>query len=151
MSWDQTCDRPDEAERVQAAGGVVRRAGGVARINGELVPSRAFGDPEYKEGEAPHPVTASPEISVLDMSTSQPRFCILACDGLWDVATNETAVSLVSRYLDRGATPEKISKALVDYALREGSTDNVTAMVLVFNSGGGAKKVRASAVPMPRR
>merc|ERR1711871_782635 len=64
MSWDQTCDRADEAQRVQAAGGVVKRAGGVARINGELVPSRAMGDPEYKEGPLPHPVTAIPEVAV---------------------------------------------------------------------------------------
>ena len=155
MSWDQTCDRPDEAERVRSAGGAVRRAGGVARINGELVPSRAFGDPEYKEGKAPHPVTASPEISVLDMDTTPPKFAVLACDGLWDVCSNETAVTLVNRYLERGGTPQKISKALVDYALREGSTDNITVQILLFGGAvaAGAKKVpaRASAVPMPRR
>lgn len=153
MSWDQTCDRADEAERVRNAGGVVRRAGGVARINGELVPSRAFGDPEYKEGTAPHPVTASPEISVLDMDATPPKFAVLACDGLWDVCSNETAVTLVNRYLERGATPQKISKALVDYALREGSTDNVTVQILLFGGAAAAKKppARASAVPMPRR
>jgi len=154
MSWDQTCDRQDEAQRVQAAGGAVRRTGGVARINGELVPSRAFGDPEYKEGPLPHPVTAIPEVAVLDMAASPAKFAILACDGLWDVCTNEQAVSLVNRYLERGYSNAKIVKALVEHALREGSTDNVTAMVLLFGgvtSPGKKAPPRAAAVPMPRR
>ena len=153
MSWDQTCDRADEAQRVQAAGAIVRRAGGVARINGELVPSRAFGDPEYKEGTAPHPVTSVPEISVIDTDKTPASFAILACDGLWDVCSNETSVALVARYLERGWNANKISKALVDYALREGSTDNVTAMVVVFGTPSVGKKApaRAAAVPMPRR
>jgi len=154
MSWDQTCDRQDEAQRVQAAGGQVRRTGGVARVNGELVPSRAFGDPEYKEGTRPHPVVATPEIAVLNMSASPPQFAILACDGLWDVCTNEQSVALVQRYLERGWDANKIARGLVEFALREGSTDNVTAMVLLFPGGSSSiKKVpsRASAAPMPRR
>jgi len=154
MSWDQTCDRDDVCARVIAAGGAVSggHGGGVKRVNGELVPSRAMGDPEYKEGDAPHPVVAVPEVAVMDMSVASPKFAVLACDGLWDVCSNSTAVALVSRYLEKKWTATKISKALVEYALREGSTDNVTAMVIVFPGPSTRRQAqRAAAVPMPRR
>jgi len=132
VSWDQTCDRADEATRVQAAGATVKRSAGGARINGELVPSRAMGDPEYKVGSRPHPVIATPEVAIMDMVESPPHFALLACDGLWDVCTNETAVAMVSRCLNKGKRAQKICEDLVKFAINEGSTDNVTALLVVF-------------------
>lgn len=42
-------DLPSEEKRIRAAGGFVKKMFGVARVNGDLALSRAFGDIEYKE------------------------------------------------------------------------------------------------------
>ncbi|KAJ2114562.1 phosphatase 2C, partial [Coemansia sp. RSA 788] len=50
---------------------------------------------------------------------------ILACDGLWDVCTDQKAVDLVCGEPEPGLA----SQMLLDYALTNDSTDNVTTMV----------------------
>jgi len=57
---------------------------------------------------------------------------ILACDGLWDVVTNETAVKFVGRRLTEGIPVAKIAHQLVDYALDKRSFDNVSVLIVVF-------------------
>jgi len=58
------------------------------------------------------------------------RFIIIACDGLWDVLTNEQAVEIVLKYNE--AT--KASAALRDHAHCLGSTDNISVIVYFFNT-----------------
>ena len=53
LSQDHKPDVPAEAKRIHAAGGRVTLEGGVARLNGDLSLSRAFGDAEYKPKPAP--------------------------------------------------------------------------------------------------
>jgi len=53
---------------------------------------------------------------------------ILACDGLWDVMTDEEAVSLISNYTDA----QKMSDALLHYALENTTKDNVSVMVIAI-------------------
>ncbi len=52
------------------------------------------------------------------------EFIIVACDGLWDVMTDQEAVDFV-RDIDDG---EAMSQALVKKALEAGTTDNVTVV-----------------------
>lgn len=72
--------RPDEKERIEAAGGHVRRAhpGGILRVEGRLAVSRAIGDFKYKMGEMV--VSPDPEISQFRLD-SNSDFIIAACDG----------------------------------------------------------------------
>lgn len=53
LSEDHKPEVPAEARRIHAAGGRVTLEGGVARLNGDLSLSRAFGDAEYKPKPAP--------------------------------------------------------------------------------------------------
>jgi protein phosphatase 1G len=81
-----------ERTRIEAAGGSVTDVGGVYRVNGNLNLSRAIGDLKYKTNESLPPeaqiITATPDVRVFELS-SMDRFFLLACDGVWDVMTNE--------------------------------------------------------------
>jgi len=60
---------------------------------------------------------------------SNDEFLILACDGLWDVATDQQAVDLIRDELD----PDAAAKKLMQHALDEGTRDNVTILIVRFN------------------
>ena len=67
-------------------------------------------------------------------SPRQCTFIIIACDGVWDVMTDEEAVALVREYVGSGggagSKSARAAKHLVDTALERGTTDNVTALVV---------------------
>merc|ERR1711879_364121 len=115
LSVDHKPNREDETRRIESQGGVVDFQGvwrvftpGPASFGGQtiarwgLAVSRAFGDLLLKEAEkydcvgvAPGGlITAVPEIQVMDLNPTEDRFCVLASDGVWDVLTNEDAVSI---------------------------------------------------------
>ncbi|XP_066166391.1 probable protein phosphatase 2C 49 isoform X1 [Oryza sativa Japonica Group] len=88
LSVDHKPDRPDELERIKAAGGRVIYWDG-ARVLGVLAMSRAIGDGYLK----PY-VTSEPEVTVTERADDD-ECLILASDGLWDVVTNEMACEVV--------------------------------------------------------
>jgi len=59
----------------------------------------------------------------------EDEFLIIACDGLWDVASDQEAVELIRHMGDA----QQASRKLVEFALKE-STDNITAIVVRFLS-----------------
>jgi protein phosphatase 2C len=82
-------DRPDELERIQAAGGRVIYWDG-ARVFGMLAMSRAIGDGYLKPF-----VISDPEVRVVERNDGEDEFLILASDGLWDVVSNVVACNVV--------------------------------------------------------
>lgn len=99
LSVDHKPDRPDELERIQAAGGRVIYWDG-ARVLGVLAMSRAIGDGYLKPF-----VTAEPEVTVTERSDDD-ECLILASDGLWDVVTNEMACDVVRACFRSNGPPE---------------------------------------------
>ncbi|KAJ5076966.1 hypothetical protein M0811_00286 [Anaeramoeba ignava] len=89
---------------------------------GLLAVSRSFGDHSLKEFISNEPYFTATEL------TEEDKFLIIACDGVWDVITNEKAVELLQG-MDE---PDKMSKKLLANAIREGSTDNITCMVIIL-------------------
>ncbi|KAF5751421.1 Highly ABA-induced PP2C2 isoform 1 [Tripterygium wilfordii] len=92
LSSDHKPDRPDELDRIQAAGGRVIYWDG-ARVLGVLAMSRAIGDNYLK----PY-VSCEPEVTMTDRK-AEDDCLILASDGLWDVVSNEMACGVVSMCL----------------------------------------------------
>ncbi|GKV08048.1 hypothetical protein SLEP1_g19735 [Rubroshorea leprosula] len=84
LSSDHKPDRPDELQRIQAAGGRVIYWDG-PRVLGVLAMSRAIGDNYLK----PY-VSCEPEVTITER-TPEDDCLILASDGLWDVVSNDTA------------------------------------------------------------
>jgi len=87
-----------ERQRIQEAGGTVL----IQRVNGSLAVSRALGDFEYKNNSNRRPdqqlVSPEPEITSFIRSTKpdeQIAFIVLACDGIWDVMTNEELAAYI--------------------------------------------------------
>jgi len=73
-----------------------------------------------KEFVVGNPYTTETELSEND------SFLILACDGLWDVCDDQDAVDLVMGVAD----PQTASAKLLDHALSNFSTDNLSIMVV---------------------
>lgn len=134
VSRDHKPDQTDERQRIEDAGGFVMWAG-TWRVGGVLAVSRAFGDRLLKQY-----VVADPEIQEVKVDGSL-EFLILASDGLWDVVTNEEAVSMVKPIQD----PEEAAKRLMQEAYQRGSADNITIVVVRFlgNQEGSSRGVSA--------
>ena len=72
------------------------------------------------------PLSAEPEITERALAPAD-RFVILGCDGIWDVASNEKAVEVVAAAIAKGVDA---AKALVKFVSDNGSTDNMTAIIV---------------------
>ena len=90
---------------------------------GDLSLSRAIGDLD----NTPY-VTHKPEIFRYRLN-KKDRYIIFACDGLWDVVSNNDAVNFVNYLLDKRYIGN-ISKKLAEYAIQKGSYDNVTVSIM---------------------
>jgi serine/threonine protein phosphatase PrpC len=133
MSDDHKPELPHEKARIERAGGFVHWN----RVNGQLAMSRAFGDFIYKDtalADTDWLVVAYPDISVHRRSAEEDELLLLACDGVWDVVTNDEAVSFVSAHLQESPTDSALQCAerLIDWALKRESTDNISAIVVKF-------------------
>lgn len=86
---DHKPNLPEEKQRIENAGGFVQ----FNRVNGELAMSRAIGDFRYKPSDkdlAKHEymVISYPDIAI-HRRTVNDNNMVLACDGVFDVLTNE--------------------------------------------------------------
>lgn len=76
------------------------------RVNGSLNLSRALGDMEYKQARelsaGEQMVTALPEVRTLHLESGH-EFLLLACDGIWDVLTNQEVRCLPLPSLERSS------------------------------------------------
>lgn len=72
----------------------------MTRVNGNLNLSRAIGDLKYKcnleLAASAQIITAEPDVCRVQLQDGD-RFLLLACDGVWDVLTNQEARSPPSR------------------------------------------------------
>jgi protein phosphatase 2C family protein 2/3 len=131
LSRDHKADRPDEIERIRKAGGFVVHK----RVMGELAISRAIGDLDFKEKGFLF-VLADPEIESITL-TAQHSYIILACDGLYDVMTNENIAEYMVQQDKQGLHQQQISENIVKNAIEKLFTrDNVTTIVIKLIHSG---------------
>ncbi len=126
LSYDHKPDDEGEERRIRAAGGYV--AGG--RVEGDLAVSRGLGDFRFKhmptvlanihlitgkpqreisEGQTlmkpgDQKVSPIPDIILQTRNREQDEFVIVACDGIWDVQTNQDCVTEVANMFQEGET-----------------------------------------------
>jgi len=150
LSTDHKPDLPEEKERIQRAGGIVKsnkRIKSAFDNKGSLSVSRALGDFNYKEY---HPinkeetgmqvacrvqVTPVPECTVRTPSFERDRFIVLACDGIWDVLSNEECVNLITELFEEGESDlGLICEEVLDICLEKKSRDNMSIILLKFPS-----------------
>ncbi|KAF6216960.1 hypothetical protein GE061_001311 [Apolygus lucorum] len=123
---------PAERERIQKAGGTVM----IQRVNGSLAVSRALGDYEYKNVEGRGPceqlVSPEPEVFIQDRDEENDEFLVLACDGIWDVMSNENVCDYVQSLLLITDDLEHITNQVIDTCLYKGSRDNMSIVLVTF-------------------
>lgn len=108
---------PAEKERIQNAGGSVM----IERVNGSLAVSRALGDYEYKQvegkGQCEQLVSPEPEVIVQERDLEKDEFLVLACDGVWDVMSNDELCDFIRSRLRITSNLESICNQVVDTCL----------------------------------
>ncbi|GAA5893747.1 hypothetical protein JCM6882_003085 [Rhodosporidiobolus microsporus] len=119
LSYDHKGTDPKEIQRVEAAGGYVANQ----RVNGYLAVTRALGDSQMKTFVVGAPYTTE--------TTLRPEddFLIIACDGLWDVCSDQEAVDQIAKETDAQAASDRLLK----FALGRHSTDNLSIIVVALN------------------
>lgn len=116
LSYDHRGSDVNEQRRVTNAGGIVMNS----RVNGVLAVTRSLGDLYMKDY-----VVGSPYTTETDL-TEEDSALILACDGLWDVCTDEEAANIVQAC----DSADQASEKLLVHSLDSFTTDNVTVMVV---------------------
>ncbi|KAH0792522.1 protein phosphatase 2C [Histomonas meleagridis] len=126
LTVDHKPDLPEEAEYIQSKGGFVREG----RVGGMLAVSRALGD-----GFLGDAVNSKPNFRQVEI-TGDDAFMIMACDGVWDVMSDQEACDIVAAEID----PMTAAKSLRDAAFEMNSLDNISVIV-VFLAEALANKV----------
>lgn len=108
-----------EKDRIEKAGGTVM----MQRVNGSLAVSRALGDFDYKRCAELKPeeqlVSPEPDLTVDDRDDAADEFLFLACDGIFDVMSNEEVVLYISRQLTLTNDLDNICSNLLDLCLNK--------------------------------
>eukprot|EP01127_Copromyxa_protea_P011119 TRINITY_DN2778_c0_g1_i1.p1 TRINITY_DN2778_c0_g1~~TRINITY_DN2778_c0_g1_i1.p1 ORF type:complete len:305 (-),score=67.01 TRINITY_DN2778_c0_g1_i1:35-949(-) len=129
LTYPHKASDPDEKKRIEALGGHVF----FGRVFGALAVARAFGDSKYKQPKtSKNFVSVEPYLKTVKLTPSH-KFIILACDGLWDVCSQEEAATFVYNKIKEGKTSQEIARALVNHALDLRTDDNVTVIIVNIN------------------
>jgi protein phosphatase 1L len=152
---DHKPNKASERERITKAGGFVVTMYGAPRVNGGLAVARALGDRCVKQDPG---VIASP--SIHHEKIQKGDIVIIACDGIWDVLTNQQAITIVDDALQESnsalvkkypAQPllRKVNskdpyveeagdehlllaaRTLRDTAYQKGSSDNLSVLIVI--------------------
>jgi len=129
LTVDHRPDNEAEAAAVKARGGFVFRfGGGGGRVNGVLAITRALGDKDLKDA-----ITAEPDVRQIPadlLNKDDPATLIVACDGMWDVLTDDYVAEVISTTKDMQACAQILRNRAYD----SGSADNITVMVFRLNN-----------------
>lgn len=128
ITTDHTSACPMERARIEKSGGVILRQ----RVMGVLAVTRSMGDAPLK----PY-VIATPSIQhhIMPLHESpdpaESAFLIVACDGLWDVMSDEQAVRIVQEFVrEYPGQHDACVQHLIQTSLDRGSTDNITCLIV---------------------
>jgi hypothetical protein len=67
--------------------------------------------------------------TVYGITTALSTFLVIACDGVWDVLSDDDAVAIAAKHFGK---PKDAAEAVVRQAYSKGSRDNLTATVVQF-------------------
>jgi len=159
LSEDHKPSLAIEHRRITRAGGCVMTVEGDRggpRVQGDLNLSRSLGDLRHKQNKslnaAQQVITCTPDVRFFHRQPND-EFMLLACDGVWDVLSNEDAISFIRRRLTQKTADEnaltKILEDLLDTCLSPDlhrtnglGGDNMTAVLVIFNNQDIAWSVR---------
>lgn len=111
----------EDQEYVKKHGGNVDPSG---RINGIINVYRTIGDYDLQQY-----MPQDPSFCWWTRDQKNEHLLIMACDGMFEVLTNEEVSSFARKIWRRTKSVQNVATALRDHAYTLGSTDNITVMV----------------------
>lgn len=136
LSNDHKPGKPYERARLKKLGGKITHDGYDWRIK-DLSVSRSFGDLDTK----PY-ISHIPD--VFRYNIKDFKIIVLACDGLWDVLSNQEVINFITTNITKLSeknvllsqidkhNSQNIAKLLAEYAIKKGSTDNVSIIIIIL-------------------
>jgi len=133
VTIDHKPDNPNEQKRIEESGGQIQSSVNidgqvVSRINGIIGVSRALGDFHLSKY-----ISNEPDIFELDLNDEKCDYFILACDGLWDVMSDEDAIEIADQFVGIESFCLEAANRLRDVAYYRGSKDNISVVVIQKN------------------
>ena len=133
LTKDHKPNAYEERIRIEKLNGKIYYDGFDWRIS-DLSVSKSFGDMDALPF-----VSHKPDVFKYKLNKND-KFLILACDGLWDVISNQDACNFVLDNINSSdITSNNISNSnkniafnLANYAINNGSTDNVSIIIIFF-------------------
>lgn len=132
LSLDQSPEVPRYREGVEMRGGRVVVRGElpngtvvyqVSEGSHGLAMARAVGHDER------YGITADAEIIKISLEEIKGRLVVMACDGLWDVASSNDVATAVDLWSKKGDSIKVIAEKIVKCAQNAGSMDNITVLL----------------------
>lgn len=111
----------------------IEKLGGMVimnRVNMKLAVARAVGDKNIKGKDGKCCISPNPKITCFPLEDFKGGHLVLACDGLYDVATTNEVGQAISEMAGRNESAACMSRKLVYQAINSGSQDNVSAIVV---------------------
>lgn len=122
LTIDQKPNSPKEKHRILSLGGFVQNCYGVFRVNGVLAVARAFGNRTLRQVIRP-----DAEITMRRLEREDDMI-VIASDGLWDVLSNRDVMQICKSFV--GQSQQRIANELSSAAIKRGSMDNVTVILI---------------------
>lgn len=163
LSVDHNPDLPEEKKRIEKSGLTVTSdtfqdgdttttIWKVQKGEGEKIAmSRAFGDFDYKANDELRPdeqaIVCTPDIHVHRRDSASDMYLVLACDGVWDVMSNDEVAQFVSdkvnellmepeaAMMDAPTILPEVGDELLKKCLDLGSSDNMSVLIVAFPAG----------------
>lgn len=144
LSEDHKPNLPAEKERIEKAGMkvisesfqniVLHKIQLPGPSNTKIALSRAFGDFDFKSNPdlalEEQALTCVPEVATYRRNTKD-KLLVLACDGIWDVMSNDEVGQFVySKWAEGEKILAKIGDELLSECLTRGSRDNMTVLIV---------------------
>lgn len=117
LSVDHRITDKTEKKAVITRGGTITQG----RVNGILMLSRAIGD-----GEVARYISCEPYMTETPLKEGMKL--IIACDGVWDVMSDQNAVEIFNKTKD----PLDAARAIKAEALRRGTSDNISIICAIL-------------------
>lgn len=121
LTVDHKGTDPDEVKRIQDAGGLVV----LNRVSGILAVTRSLGDLKMKDYVIGEPFCSNEEL------TKEDTHFVVACDGLWDVVTDQDVCDVLLE--DKNSNAQALANKLLAKALKQGTTDNLSIQVIFLH------------------
>ncbi|MFH4981066.1 hypothetical protein AB6A40_007775 [Gnathostoma spinigerum] len=130
LTTSHSPDVPEEASRVEEAGGCMIWIQGELRVNGVLNLTRSLGDIDGKPM-----ISSVPDIICQDLDGGE-YLLMLACDGVWDAFSESEVYAHVEEFIENHKSDEydRLASYIVSKAKNAGATDNLTLIVVFLRS-----------------